>query len=281
MDRAWGLYATSFGHAHVPPGAVYPPSGHPAGHHFVWNQGRTLPEYQLLYIHSGSGSFESTLTKRKKVGRGTVFLLFPGVWHRYRPDASTGWMESWIELNGSYMDHLQKAKIIDPREPVYQIQTIPEVEDLLESAHHLVRAKPPGFSVHLGFLAAQILTLLRSSSSRRQTTPRRIDGIVSESQALLAQNLGNNCSAEQIARQMGVGYSYFRREFKQQTGFSPKQYQIEVRHRQARDLLRNTNLTVKEISEQLGYNSPYHLSLDFSNRNGLSPIKWRKANASS
>lgn len=281
MDRSWGLYATSFGQARVPPKAVYPPSGHPAGHHFAWNQGRTLHEYQLLYIHAGRGSFESSLTKRKKVERGTVFLLFPGVWHRYRPDISTGWMESWIELNGSYMDHLRTAKIIDPREPLYQVQAIAEVEDRLEAAHHLVRVKPPGFSVHLGLLAVQILTLLRSSSSRRQATPRRIDRIISESQAMLAGKLDKSSSAEQIARQLGIGYSYFRKEFKHRTGFSPKQYQIEIRHRQARDLLRNTNLTVKEISERLGYHSPYHLSLDFSKRNGLPPIKWRRTNASS
>jgi len=121
------------------------------------------------------------------------------------------------------------------------------------------------------------LILLRSSSSRRQTAPRRIDRIISEAQALYARNLGKSSSAEQIARQLGIGYSYFRKEFKYRTGFSPKQYQIEIRHRRARDLLRNTNLTVKEISERLGYHSPYHLSLDFSKRNGLPPIRWRQA----
>jgi AraC-like DNA-binding protein len=279
-DRVWGLYATSFGQIRVPPNAVYPPRGHPATHYFAWNKGRTLPEYQLLYVHAGGGSFESSLTKRKKIARGTIFLLFPGVWHRYRPHLSTGWMESWIELNGPYMDHLRTAKIIDPQKPVYQIQAVNEVEDLMESANRLARAKPPGFQVHLGLIAVQILTLLRSSSSRRQITPRRIDHIVSEAQALLARDLEKSSSPEEIARQLGIGYSYFRREFKHRTGFSPKQYQIEIRHRQARDLLRNTNLTVKEISERLGYHSPYHLSLDFSKRNGLPPIQWRRANAS-
>jgi AraC-like DNA-binding protein len=277
-DRAWGLYATSFGRVRVLPGASYPSrSGHPAGHQFDWSKGRVLQEYQLLYIHAGKGVFESGLTKSKRLARGTAFLLFPGVWHRYRPESSTGWMESWIELNGAYMDRLRTARIIDPHKPVYQVQTVAEVEDRLESAYHLVRAKPPGFPVHLGLLAVQILTLLHSGANKRTTAPRRIDHIISESQTLLARGVEEGATAEKMARQLGIGYSYFRREFKKQTGFSPRQYQIEVRLRRAKELLRNTDLTVKEISERLGYHSPYHLSLDFSKRNGIAPSKWRSA----
>jgi AraC-like DNA-binding protein len=276
-DRSWGLYATSFGQVRVPPNTVYPPSIHPEGRHFDWEQGRTLQDYQLIYIQEGRGIFESSLTKRKKLARSTLFLLFPGVWHRYRPDFSTGWVESWIELNGSYMDRLRRAGVIDPKNPVYRIEASNEIEGLLETAHHWVRAKPPGFSIRLGFLAVQILTLLRSGSIRHQTVPRRIERLISESQALLARDLEKNSSAEQIARRLGVGYSYFRREFKRQTGFSPKQYWIEIRHRRTRDLLRNTSLTVKEISERLGYHSPYHLSIDFSRRTGIPPTQWRSS----
>jgi AraC-like DNA-binding protein len=273
--RSWGLYATSFGRVRVPPNTIYPPSRHPERHHFAWDQGRTLQEYQMIYIQGGRGSFESSSTKTRKIGPGTTFLLFPGIWHRYRPDFGAGWTESWIELSGPYMDQLRKAGIIDPKNPVYRMRVVDEVEDLLEAAHHLVRTKPPAFSVRLGLLAVQILTLLHPSSLRRQAVPRRMERLISEAQALLAQNLEAGFSAEQIARQLGIGYSYFRREFKGQTGFSPKQYHIEIRHRRAKDMLRNSSLTIKEISERLGYHSPYHLSSDFSQRAGLPPTQWR------
>jgi AraC-like DNA-binding protein len=175
------------------------------------------------------------------------------------------------------MDQLRSSAIIDPKNPVYQIEATDEVEGLLDTAHRWARAKAPGFSIRLSLLAVQILTLLRSGAQRHQKVPRRIEHLVSQSQALLAQHLEKSISAEQIARQLGIGYSYFRREFKRQTGFSPKQYRIEIRHRHARDLLRNTDLTVKEISERLSYHSPYHLSVDFSRRTGQSPTKWRTA----
>jgi AraC-like DNA-binding protein len=276
-DRTWGLHATSFGHVRVPPNTLYPPGAHPDNRQFDWEKGLTLQDYQLLYVHQGQGTFEAAGIKRKKLSRSSLFLLFPGVWHRYRPELSTGWIESWIELNGPYLDQLRSVGIIDPKNPVHQIEATDQVETLFEMAHRWARAKSPGFSVRIGLLAVQILTLLRTGFPRHQAVPRRIERLISESQALLAQNLEKTVSAEQIARRLGVGYSYFRREFKSQTGFSPKQYRIEIRHRRARDLLRSTSLTIKEISEQLSYHSPYHLSVDFSRRTGLSPTKWRAA----
>lgn len=276
-ERLWGISATSFGNVRVHPNASYPPEGHPENHHFDWSRGRTLNDYQLLYIHEGKGIFESSLTKPKKLQRGTAFILFPGVWHRYRPDRSTGWRESWIELNGTYLEHLRSVGRLDPKKPVYWSQNIDDVESLWHSAQRLVRSKPPGFSIRLGLLALQILICLRSNSTRGKSVPRRIEHLISKSQALMAGNLLEGDSIEKIARELGVGYSYFRREFRNQTGFSPKQYQNEIRHRRAKDLLLSTRLTVKEISEQLGYYSPYHLSFDFSKRMGLSPARWRSS----
>jgi AraC-like DNA-binding protein len=269
-DRAWGLYATSFGQVHVSPGIIYPPGQHPQDHHFAWEQGRTLNHYQLLYIHEGSGFFESTLTRKKKLSAGSAFFLFPGIWHRYRPDFATGWTETWIEMNGPHIDRLVADNLLDPAKPVFRIEATSEVEFLIQSAASLARTKPPGFAVRLGLIAVEIATLVRS-----RTVVRHIAQIVSKAQVLLGQDLDKAIMPQKIAREMGVSYSYFRREFKRQTGFSPKQYRIQIRLRRAKDLLRNTNHTIKEISEQLGYYSPYHLTLDFSKSVGAPPSRWR------
>jgi AraC-like DNA-binding protein len=273
--RAWGLHATSFGQSQVPPKTRYPMGGHPEGHHFAWKQGRTLQDYQMIYIRKGKGTFESSASKPRNIGPGMIFILFPGIWHRYRPDFATGWTESWIELNGPNMDQMQKRGIIKPQEPVCRIRAVEEVEALLDSAHRLTRMKPPLFSVRIACLAVEILTLLRPGSGRHRTAPNRMESLISKAQGLLAQNLDRNISGEQIALDFGIAYSHFRREFKRQTGFSPKQYRIEIRYRRVKDLLRNSSLTIKEISERLGYDSAYHLSFDFSKRSGMPPTKWR------
>ncbi len=47
-----------------------------------------LPEYQI-YITAGEGIFESTSVARRKVETGSVILLFPGEWRRYRRTSIT------------------------------------------------------------------------------------------------------------------------------------------------------------------------------------------------
>lgn len=274
--QPWGIYSTSFGAVHVPPGSVYPPARHPGSHALAWDKGRTLDEYQVLFIHRGEGQFESAQSKARAIAGGMVFLLFPGVWHRYRPDPAVGWTESWIEVKGPFLDRLRRAGVIDPHRPVYATPPVPEIEQLFGEAAALARMKPAGFTVRLGLLAAQVLALLRWSPRVARAAPRRIEQLISESQALLAADQEGRLALEQIARKLGLGYSYFRRQFKAQTGLSPKQYRIEMRHHRAKNLLLNSGLTVKEISEQLGYSSPFHLSQEFSRLAGMSPQKWRK-----
>ncbi len=94
---------------------------------------------------------------------------------------------------------------------------------------------------------------------------------------MLSSHLDRPISPAQIARDLHIGYSYFRRVFKGRTGFSPKAYRLEIRFRRTCDFLRNTELNLKEIARRLGYDSPYHLSMDFKKRTGQPPTRWRSA----
>ena len=49
-----------------------------------------------------------------------------------------------------------------------------------------------------------------------------------------------------------------------------------MRHHRVKGLLLNSSQTVKEIAQELGYSSPFHLSQEFSRINGLSPHQWRQ-----
>ena len=34
---------------------------------------------------------------------GSVMLLFPGEWHRYRPNQESGWDEYWVSFGGQHI----------------------------------------------------------------------------------------------------------------------------------------------------------------------------------
>jgi AraC-like DNA-binding protein len=79
-----------------------------------------------------------------------------------------------------------------------------------------------------------------------------------------------------LARELGVAYSYFRREFKRHTGLAPYQYVRRLRLEKARRLIGGSSESLQSISEQLGFASPFHLSSAFKKQYGQSPDHWRR-----
>ena len=75
-NMRWDLYLTGVGLATVSAGDVYPPKGHPGVYNFRWKSGRVLPEYQILLIAEGQGTFESSKTEEITVHTGNIILLF-------------------------------------------------------------------------------------------------------------------------------------------------------------------------------------------------------------
>jgi AraC-like DNA-binding protein len=275
LTDAWGTCVTGAGHAQIATGAPYPPDGHRSDHELDWKQGRILQHYQIVYITEGHGTFESTVTGPRKISPGTVFLLFPGVWHRYRPREDTGWVEDWIEFDGPSVHRLLEHKIISPEESMFNIGMRPEVLDVFYECYRLARSSPAGCEPVLAVLGLQILTRILYVMVDRGEEPATADMGIQRAQALIAAAIDQPVRMEEIAQDVGMGYSYFRRAFRARTGLSPKQYHLQLRMRQAQAMLLNKSMSIGDIADALGFDSPFHLSAAFKAKMGMSPTLWR------
>lgn len=74
------------------------------------------------------------------------------------------------------------------------------------------------------------------------------------------------------------GYSpaQFRRHFQRILGCSPRDYLVQVRLEQARNLLESTLLPVVNVATQAGFANPEHFSRQFAQRYGTSPSRYRQ-----
>ncbi len=63
--------------------------------------GRIYDEYALIYITRGA-DLRSDGERSLPIAPGTLFMLFPDVWHWYSPDKETGWDEYWVGMKGDY-----------------------------------------------------------------------------------------------------------------------------------------------------------------------------------
>jgi transcriptional regulator GlxA family with amidase domain len=72
-----------------------------------------------------------------------------------------------------------------------------------------------------------------------------------------------------------MGYSKFRKLFKEETGVSPHQYYLNLRIDRAKSLLQTTELNVNEVAFQSGFESEYYFSKFFKKKVNLSPTEYR------
>jgi AraC-like DNA-binding protein len=63
--------------------------------------------------------------------------------------------------------------------------------------------------------------------------------------------------------------------FKQYTGFSPAQYQMEIKIQKSKDLLTSTSMPVKEIAFDLNFESVSYFVTFFKSKTGMSPTEYR------
>ncbi|UCZ52804.1 AraC family transcriptional regulator [Bacillus shivajii] len=81
---------------------------------------------------------------------------------------------------------------------------------------------------------------------------------------------------EEVAKSLNVNPSYLSREFKKALGFSLIEFITSKRIRTAREMLRNTSLSVTEIASEIGYNNVTHFHWTFKKLIGISPGQFRK-----
>jgi AraC-like DNA-binding protein len=274
-DRKWGLFVNTIGESRIPPHTSYPPTGHPKAYAFDWQHGRVLDSFTLVYISGGRGSFESSGKINLPVESGSVFLLFPGVWHRYQPDAKTGWHEFWIGFDGETARSWQKNKFISAAKPVIKINSEDTMLATFSRMMQAVRANRPALQQILAGAAANLAGLCYSAQQASTDIHNPGTNAIEQAIARMDGDLSGPIDMKILAHDLGVSYSWFRTAFVMHTGLAPHQYLLEMRLVRARNLLAATQLSIKEVAAQTGFEDEHYFSRLFRQKIYLTPSQWR------
>ena len=273
--RTRGLYVIAGGYTLIPPQTPYPPLTHPADHDFRWRLGRTLQEYQLIYITRGGGMFESRSRGLCRIVAGDLFMLFPGEWHRYSPDVATGWDEYWVAFQGERTAQHAAEFSLSRAEPVLHSHVDAAViEEFLHIAEEM-RREEVEYQRIIAARTLLILALSTASSLRRNFAGTDILRVIEKAKCLLLGQADQPVNMEALAGSLGVGYSWFRRMFREYTGLSPAQYHLQLRLNRASELLRTTTFPIGVISQKAGFESAYYFARIFREKTGYSPREYR------
>ena len=273
-DRASGMIITSAGESTIPPHNPYPPHGHPGDYSFVWRNGRTLSEFALVLISEGGGMLENIHGNMELVP-GNLFALLPHEWHRYRPHPSTGWKEHWICFQGAHPEFLAQTGFLDALRPASYCGGNCEIPALFNRVLELVMDESAGYQPVAAALTLEIMAHTHAQM-RLGARGESNEPLVARARILLNERLDRQVNMERLAQELGMGYSWLRKKFKQHTGMAMHQYHMQARISRARLLLRDTSMTIQEISDTLGFDSPFYFSRMFKKKTGVSPFMFRQ-----
>lgn len=104
------------------------------------------------------------------------------------------------------------------------------------------------------------------------------NSIVTQAKRYIARHYAQNITLEQLAKEACLTPTYFSKLFKQETGCGFLEYLQSVRIENAKTLLRDTKMRVRDIAETVGYKDLKYFNRVFFRETNVRPSEYRKFN---
>jgi len=163
-----------------------------------------------------------------------------------------------METNNPF--HLQFSFAPDYPIPLYHLVERMEKEWLLPSMIE---------KLHIKVLFYQFVYELLSQMGKQGIQGKKVD-LVSQAMRYLQENYADRVTLDELADLLDCSVSYLSRKFKQTVGKSPIDYMIALRIDKAKELLMNTDATLQEIAESVGFLDDSYFNRMFKKHVGLS-----------
>ncbi|EMI42827.1 helix-turn-helix domain-containing protein [Rhodopirellula sp. SWK7] len=287
IAMSWGVYLTGLGSGRAPAGETYPPKGHPGLYSFRWARGRVLPEFQMIMITKGSGVFESEPTGSVPIAPGSIITLFPGVWHRYRPDFDVGWTERWISFHGTMTHRLLELGLINPEMAVRKAKRPASLSKAFDRILKSVSDHSNQNSILLSFQAMALIGSVIESTSDIEEVPgghRSIrskevcDPLIARALDLIWTHSHQAFTVQRFADRLSVSRRVLERRFRNEVGHSVLTEITACRLSRAKRLLVETDLGVKAVAFLAGFPSDERMRVTFIEKVQRSPSQYRSEN---
>lgn len=207
------------------------------------------------------------------------FMIFPNQITTYIADKDLPWEYVWVEFDGLRVKSILDACGFSPNHPVYHAKSKDLREEMMNEMIYITQNQNSS-PIHLiGHLYLFLDYLARSTASAPLSSGSSLrDFYIHEALNYIEHNFQNDITVEDIADVCGLNRSYFGKIFKNAVGKTPQEFLLSYRMLKATELLKLTRLSIRDVSNAVGYANPLHFSRAFRNIYGIPPRDWRNQN---
>lgn len=223
---------------------------------------------------------------------GDIFSIFPNTYHSYSKPKNNTIYNCLFKKEGisNRFDELTRLPGLDSklsknndgswnRVHMNPSQSL-EIESILEKMISENIEMKTGWKLRMETSLIDFLILFSRAYESQYKKINEISkthrGDVFAALLYMEKNHVNPINIHEIAKDINLNADYFTRIFKQFTGLTPTEYVRNLRLAEAVALLSNSNMSVSDISVNVGFDDPAYFTRQFKKFMGVSPSLYRK-----
>ncbi|MFP4017245.1 MAG: helix-turn-helix domain-containing protein [Halanaerobiales bacterium] len=244
--------------------------------------------YEIYYLLEGE-RYYFIEDRTYRVRKGNLVLINKNILHRTIDTENPDHERILIEFHENFLKPYSKEtkdislySIFKQKQFVYTLN----VEEQLWLENHLFKmikekkSKNKGYVSYIRLLLIELLIYfnrqLKIDSISIVEYPDPTHEKMAEIASFISKNYNSDLSLKNVASLFNYSSTYLSRTFKQVTGFSFVEYKNNIRIKEARKLLQQTDLNISDISSMVGYNNLTHFGRIFKEITNYSPLNYRK-----
>lgn len=117
-----------------------------------------------------------------------------------------------------------------------------------------------------------------SAACRNVVTKRdeKSSSVVEKAKEYIGARYNHDMSLDDVSREVNISPYYFSKIFKEETGKNFIEYLTNIRMEKAKELLKDTEYSMKEICSMVGYADPNYFSRSFKKNVGVTPTEYKE-----
>ncbi len=229
---------------------------------------KSCPNYLLHYVYSGKGVLR-TPEGEFNLSENRAFLIFPGQEADYCSDADEPFTYAWIEFFGGKVPDFLRASGLTAENPIYIAAPPYECGEVLRQ---ITSGEPisPMRLTGLFWIMADCMTKNESGAEDNMSL------LFSKALKYIHENSSSHITVEDVAREIAVSRGYLPKIFARFITQTPKQYITYFHINKAKSLLYDTDVSISEVAERVGYDSLSDFTHAFKKLTGMTPTEYRK-----
>ena len=224
------------------------------------------------------------------VSKGDVFVIHPGCGHGFEDChdfdhvtiSCSPQILDCLGINLSFIVGIReiftpgKERFISFLLNRSELTDAQKIFSVMEKAYQINRSEEKG---NLRSYFAMLLCLFAQAYLLRHISSQSTMGRISKVLIYMNEHFKQDLSLPQLAAKANLSVCEFGRVFKKQYGITPMKYILDLRLRESLLLLRNSHLSIAEITCEVGIVDSNYFSKVFRNQFGSSPREVRKNHA--